>query len=438
MRIISFIFLFPAAANGFRHHLSHHQRRVVSIHSISSLYNSHTSLFSSSLDDDTDSTMTASIDEKYRFLTDDDAGGIGKIVDDYDVFLLDMWGVMHDGIQPYEGVPEVVQKLKEAGKKLIILSNSSKRRANSVKMLKKLGFSPDDDFDEIITSGEVAHHLLLHLSSSSQDDDSQESRSSWVPKNIPEAFQELRDKNNHESERKQLSAFCFGSGDGDEDYLNSCGCTLAETMETADLIVARGTFVVLSDTECADKNVDEGAYWSAYQSVLERASKLKKPLPMVVCNPDKVRPDADKSPMPGTIGVAYQELLQENRKDANAAVSAEDLILSLGKPFSSVYDIAQSSIIENNNNDDDHSDNHLRVVMVGDALETDVTGATMTGIDSIWVVKDGIHNQDIAKASSSMEGGCDAVLEDFNKHSEGTYAKGLKVSPTVVLPHFQW
>ena len=271
-----------------------------------------------------------------------------------------------------------------------------------------------------------------------QDDDSQESQSSWVPNNIPEAFQELRDKNNQESEGKQLSAFCFGSGDGDEDYLNSCGCTLAEAIETADLIVARGTFVVLSATECADKNVDEGAYWSAYQSALERASKLEKPLPMVVCNPDKVRPDADKSPMPGTIGVAYQELLQANRKDSTTAVSAEDLILSLGKPFPSVYEIALSSIIENNNNEDDRSDNQPRVVMVGDALETDVTGATMTGIDSVWVVKDGIHNQDIAEATASMEGGCEAVLQNFNKHSEGTYAKGRKVSPTVVLPHFQW
>ena len=43
-------------------------------------------------------------------------------------------------------------------KKLIIsFSNSSKRRSNSVKMLRKLGFN-ENDFDEIITSGEVAHH----------------------------------------------------------------------------------------------------------------------------------------------------------------------------------------------------------------------------------------------------------------------------------------
>ena len=44
---------------------------------------------------------------------------------------------MHDGSQPYEGVLQTIEELKKAGKKLIILSNSSKRRENSEKMLIK-------------------------------------------------------------------------------------------------------------------------------------------------------------------------------------------------------------------------------------------------------------------------------------------------------------
>ena len=60
-----------------------------------------------------------------------------EILDQYDTFLLDMWGVMHNGSEPYEGVLEAVKELKRAGKKMIILSNSSKRKENSHKMLKK-------------------------------------------------------------------------------------------------------------------------------------------------------------------------------------------------------------------------------------------------------------------------------------------------------------
>ena len=44
---------------------------------------------------------------------------------------------MHNGSEPYEGVLQTVEELKKAGKKLIILSNSSKRRENSEKMLIK-------------------------------------------------------------------------------------------------------------------------------------------------------------------------------------------------------------------------------------------------------------------------------------------------------------
>ena len=63
-----------------------------------------------------------------------------EILDQYDTFLLDMWGVMHNGSEPYEGVLEAVQELKRVGKKMIILSNSSKRRENSHKMLGKRKF----------------------------------------------------------------------------------------------------------------------------------------------------------------------------------------------------------------------------------------------------------------------------------------------------------
>mmetsp|Transcript_33362 Transcript_33362/g.37947 ORF Transcript_33362/g.37947 Transcript_33362/m.37947 type:complete len:412 (+) Transcript_33362:129-1364(+) len=354
---------------------------------------------------------TASMGTTIKYLLNE-GDGIRNIVDDYDVFLLDMWGVMHDGIRPYEGVLEVVKKLKEAGKKLIILSNSSKRRTNSVKMLQKLGFS-DDDFDEIITSGEVAHHLLMYLSAGGGEE------KSWVPKKIPQAFQNLRHK------KSKLSAFCFGSGDGDIEYLNSCGWDLADTVENADLIVARGTFVIHSATDLVDKKKDgEAAYWSAYGAALKTA--VAASIPMVVCNPDKVRPDADKSPMPGTIGMAYQEQLTKKHESNEK----NDLILSLGKPFPSVYDIALG--------DETASIDKSRVVMVGDALETDVTGATVLGIDSIWVINDGIHNQDIIESSrSSQKEGCEAVLREFND-SSSTYAQGRKVSPTVVLPHFRW
>ena len=121
--------------------------------------------------------------------------GVRDIVDRYDVFLLDMWGVMHDGQVAYEGVLDVVKKLKEQGKELVILSNSSKRQTNSIKMLNKLGFDPSD-FSKIITSGEVAYHMLSHTNAD-------ESPLAPQPWDLLEPFANAETK----------KAFCFGSGD---------------------------------------------------------------------------------------------------------------------------------------------------------------------------------------------------------------------------------
>ena len=86
---------------------------------------------------------------------------INDILNLYDVFILDQWGVMHDGSAPYDGVLETVAQLKAQNKRtsLVILSNSSKRLSYTHRMLKKLGFNIDD-FEQIITSGEVSWRMM--------------------------------------------------------------------------------------------------------------------------------------------------------------------------------------------------------------------------------------------------------------------------------------
>lgn len=330
--------------------------------------------------------------------------------DDYTslFWFLSARGVMHDGTRPYEGVLEVVQQLKEQGKELIILSNSSKRQDNSIKMLHKLGFHPTHDFSQIITSGEVTYHLL----------------SGTLPENSllapPNPWDVLESIFLKVEEKKYV--FCFGSGDGDEEYLESCGWTLS-TMEQADLIVARGTFTIKDGTTVVHKKHDgEDVYLQAYHDQLDTAAKRN--IPMIVANPDKIRPDADRSPMPGTIGNDYEEKLMK----LGTVPDPSRIVKYIGKPFSDVYEIAL------------RGKDISRVCMVGDALETDVTGGSAIGIDTIWVVNDGIHNADIERlGNGSLQAGCLAVLSNFNtKMSEKSYAKGRQLTPSLVLPHFRW
>ena len=79
---------------------------------------------------------------------------ISDIIPLYNVFILDQWGVMHDGYKGYDHAINSVEKLIRENKKLIIISNSSKRKTSSIRRLKSLGFDKNH-FIEVMTSGEM-------------------------------------------------------------------------------------------------------------------------------------------------------------------------------------------------------------------------------------------------------------------------------------------
>lgn len=81
--------------------------------------------------------------------------GLFELMDSYDGFIMDQWGVLHNGIQPYDGVLDTLNHLKANKKQIVILSNSAKRSADNVERLKKLGIKPGH-YKHVVTAGEVA------------------------------------------------------------------------------------------------------------------------------------------------------------------------------------------------------------------------------------------------------------------------------------------
>ena len=89
-----------------------------------------------------------------------DIEGISEIINKYNIFILDQWGVMHDGEIGYSHAIDCVNYLKKENKKIIIISNSSKRKISSINSLPDLGFEKDM-FDEVLTSGEMIWQQLF-------------------------------------------------------------------------------------------------------------------------------------------------------------------------------------------------------------------------------------------------------------------------------------
>ena len=79
--------------------------------------------------------------------------GIGEIADRYDGFVLDVWGVLHDGMKPFPGVLHALLELRRRGKRSVVLSNAPRRAAPVASRLTEIGIPPSL-YDHIHTSGE--------------------------------------------------------------------------------------------------------------------------------------------------------------------------------------------------------------------------------------------------------------------------------------------
>lgn len=87
--------------------------------------------------------------------------GVREIVAEYDGFLLDLWGVLHDGSKPFPGVLDALTRLKAAGKKIVILSNAPRRATMVAERLDEIGI-PSALYSALHSSGEEAWLRLKH------------------------------------------------------------------------------------------------------------------------------------------------------------------------------------------------------------------------------------------------------------------------------------
>jgi len=89
--------------------------------------------------------------------------GIGQIADRYDGFIVDLWGVIYDGLQLYPGIVETLTRMRAEGRVIGLLSNAPTRIEAVAKKLDGLGL-PKACWDYLLTSGEASHQALIDRS----------------------------------------------------------------------------------------------------------------------------------------------------------------------------------------------------------------------------------------------------------------------------------
>jgi HAD superfamily hydrolase (TIGR01459 family) len=202
---------------------------------------------------------------------------LSRLMQEYDIFFVDQFGVLRDDAGPYEGAIAALAEVASAGRKVVILSNSGRSGEYNSERLVKLGFSPES-FDFFVTSGDVAFDVLSR------------------PENAP---------------RKKARCLTISSG-GDSNLADRLGLVPTHTAFDAEI-------VIISGSEAERIPMDD------YREILRPAAR--RGIPCYCTNPDihKLN-NGSIAPGAGSIAKLYE--------------SMGGPLTWLGKPYPEIYEHA--------------------------------------------------------------------------------------------------
>lgn len=213
--------------------------------------------------------------------------GISDISDSYTGFIIDTWGVLHDGEKVFESAVECLKELKTRNKFVLLISNSEMDASQTAAELKKLGL-PEGYYSEILTSGELLKQ--------------------GIAKQGEGVFAGLGN-----------TCYLIG-GERSRSFLKGVNVDIVEKIENA-------TFLFISGWDDLTQDI------SAYEDVLREA--VRRRIKVLCVNPDgRAMQTINFSTGPAMIAKRLQEL--------------GGVVQMIGKPYKPIYHHA-IKILHNNN-----------------------------------------------------------------------------------------
>lgn len=166
--------------------------------------------------------------------------GLSDVAEEIDGLILDLWGLVHDGVTAYPGVTDTFDAINRANIKTILLSNAPRRSYTLVKSMETMGIARDF-YGDIFSSGEATWQELTSRTA--------------------DLFKDLGDQTYHIGPERDVSV------------LEDTGIKRIQDIAACDFILNTGP-------------VDVSDSLDHYEDVLVAAQA--RDLPMVCANPDEV------------------------------------------------------------------------------------------------------------------------------------------------------
>ena len=84
---------------------------------------------------------------------------LSEIQNEYECFFIDLWGVIHNGVNLFEHVLDTLKFLKNEKKSIFFLTNAPRRSNVIKKQLFEFGLS-NKLYDDVVSSGEITWQKL--------------------------------------------------------------------------------------------------------------------------------------------------------------------------------------------------------------------------------------------------------------------------------------
>jgi HAD superfamily hydrolase (TIGR01459 family) len=92
-----------------------------------------------------------------------DNNGLRSIAENYDIFYIDLWGVIHNGINLHTNAIEALEKITKAKKRYVLLTNAPRPNKTVKSFLEKMGMNKEI-MENVYSSGEAALSYLKNKS----------------------------------------------------------------------------------------------------------------------------------------------------------------------------------------------------------------------------------------------------------------------------------
>ena len=244
-----------------------------------------------------------------------------EIAGQYDAVFCDVWGCVHNGIEPIASAGDALTRYALSGGKIVLITNSPRAREAVERQIDRIGV-PRTAWHTIATSGDAARYAMFR-------GDVGRTVYHIGPESGLEFFKPLRPR-----------------------------------PESADLI----ELVSLNEAEgivCTGLADDENESPQDYADQLQVG--VERGLTLLCANPDIIVDRGNKRVFcAGALSQLYAEL--------------GGATLLFGKPRRTIYDLAREQLSEILPGIDDS-----RLICIGDGITTDIKGAAARGLDSLFV-----------------------------------------------------